>query len=311
MLLRPRTLTPASLAARRANALKSTGPRTEQGKARVALNPLKHGRSAASLPERLARAGYRQSAAEWRRIRARIARTFEPTFGPSGPEAEAPSARHPLTEDRHTGEVTKRRQQAAPIPNLANLERKMDRLANWVWCSHRNWRQQFGAKLKTPLKSDRNVTRLPLVFQDWTPPQIRIHNPWARLGLIFYTQLRRGWTERLMTKLILRRLTPGPEPETVEMGAVMETGLRSRVYPLGRPRFWERIRYCLDPDGNYHPEWRGRCRQYRRELRNSPMAMWLEPHPVLAGLRQEWEKQGKTASGESAGAENCSAGDLD
>ena len=35
--------TPAMLAANRANALKSTGPPTAQGKARVALNPLKHG----------------------------------------------------------------------------------------------------------------------------------------------------------------------------------------------------------------------------------------------------------------------------
>ena len=64
MLLRPRTLTPASLAARRANALKSTGPRTAQGKARVALNSLKHGRSAVNLPEKLARAGYRRGEAE-------------------------------------------------------------------------------------------------------------------------------------------------------------------------------------------------------------------------------------------------------
>jgi hypothetical protein len=44
MLLRPRTLTPASLAARPANALKSTGPRTERGKAAVALNPRKRRR---------------------------------------------------------------------------------------------------------------------------------------------------------------------------------------------------------------------------------------------------------------------------
>jgi hypothetical protein len=54
-------LTPRSLAARRANALKSTGPRTPCGKARVSLNALKHGRSAARAPhfrERLLRTGY-------------------------------------------------------------------------------------------------------------------------------------------------------------------------------------------------------------------------------------------------------------
>ena len=36
-------ITPAMLAAYRANAKRSTGPRTQVGKARVRLNPLKHG----------------------------------------------------------------------------------------------------------------------------------------------------------------------------------------------------------------------------------------------------------------------------
>jgi hypothetical protein len=44
-LLRKRPLTPAALAARRANAQKSTGPRTAAGKARSRLNALKHGRN--------------------------------------------------------------------------------------------------------------------------------------------------------------------------------------------------------------------------------------------------------------------------
>jgi hypothetical protein len=56
-LRKRRCLTPASLAARRADALKSTGPRTERGKARVALNPLKHGRRAVALRDGLAREG--------------------------------------------------------------------------------------------------------------------------------------------------------------------------------------------------------------------------------------------------------------
>ena len=42
-LRRSPLLTPASLAARRANALKSTGPRTERGKQRTRLNRLLHG----------------------------------------------------------------------------------------------------------------------------------------------------------------------------------------------------------------------------------------------------------------------------
>src|SRR5271167_2228443 len=43
--------TAALLAANRANAQKCTGPRTPQGRARVALNVLKHGAYAVNLPE--------------------------------------------------------------------------------------------------------------------------------------------------------------------------------------------------------------------------------------------------------------------
>ncbi|HXJ93125.1 MAG TPA: hypothetical protein VMT20_09610 [Terriglobia bacterium] len=56
-LRRSPQLTPASLAARRANALRSTGPRTAAGKARSCLNALRHGRRARDLRAKLARTG--------------------------------------------------------------------------------------------------------------------------------------------------------------------------------------------------------------------------------------------------------------
>jgi len=77
--------TPATLAARHANALKSTGPLTVRGKARVGLNALKGGLHAAQSPrlrDRLIRAGYDRREALYGHFRSRIAQTF----GASTPE---------------------------------------------------------------------------------------------------------------------------------------------------------------------------------------------------------------------------------
>ena len=304
MLRRSPRLTPAALAARRANALKSTGPRTERGKARVALNPLKHGRYAVNLPERLARAGCLRDEAEWHKIRARIAQVFEPTFGLPEPS---------------DGEPGEPRQGAKPGSDFGfdttgpRLQKRMDRLANWVWCSHRDWQQQWGAQLESSseialnhVRLSHRVARTALRTSNWIPPQIRIHNPWVRLGLVFYAQRRRGWMLQQLTDLIVAWGTSAGSPARsggatglpmLDLASEMETGLRSRVYELARPRFWEQMRYCLDREGNYHPELRGRFRQRRRELRAAGLGMLLEPHPILAMLRQE--KEGWTGAGEA------------
>ena len=73
--------TPALLVANRANAQKSTGPRTPQGKARVSFNSFKHGRYAAlpeELAERLLRARYCREAALYRQVRWQIGQVFRP-----------------------------------------------------------------------------------------------------------------------------------------------------------------------------------------------------------------------------------------
>jgi len=56
-LRRSPVLTSASLAARRANALKSTGPRTARGKAWSCLNALRHGGRAHGLRQKIERTG--------------------------------------------------------------------------------------------------------------------------------------------------------------------------------------------------------------------------------------------------------------
>ena len=77
MLRKSPTRTEAFLAANRRNALKCTGPRTPQGKARVSLNALKHGQYAHRLPEKLEAAGYRSSVALYAQIRSEIIATFK------------------------------------------------------------------------------------------------------------------------------------------------------------------------------------------------------------------------------------------
>jgi hypothetical protein len=164
-------LTPASLAARRANALKSTGPRTERGKARVALNPLKHGRRAVALRERLVRAGYRDGEALYCRIRARLLKTF---------------ARPGDHSDRHA-----------------------DRLANWIWVSQRErrGRQAIRAKLECPLESTIGTARLTKrtrivtnnypydnSLSPWLPTNVSVHDYYRRIGIVFYAQWKRHWT---------------------------------------------------------------------------------------------------------------------
>ncbi len=61
-LRRSPTLTPAALAARRANALKSTASRTERGKAWSSLNALRHGWDARNLRDKIERAGDKEAA---------------------------------------------------------------------------------------------------------------------------------------------------------------------------------------------------------------------------------------------------------
>jgi len=78
MLRKPPTRTDAFLAANRRNALKCTGPRTPEGKARSSLNNLKHGRYAQRLPETLETAGMQSGAALYNQIRSEITATFKP-----------------------------------------------------------------------------------------------------------------------------------------------------------------------------------------------------------------------------------------
>lgn len=258
-------LTLASLAARRANALKSTGPRTDCGKARVALNPLKHGRRAAGLRDRLARAGYREDEALYCRIRARLYKALAPPG-------------------------------LAPDPDL---DRQTDRLANSIWVFRQGLqsRQCERAKLECALESASRIARLCQPTKIVTfyypygnnteflparrPTRFCIRDSYLRIGIVFYAQQRRYFTERRCEAGVLG--LEGFEPPS----DALEDGLRCRMYRLARPRVWERMRFCLDRYGRYHPEWEEEFRRVRARWRGTSLGVWLEPHPILASLRQK------------------------
>lgn len=50
---------------------------------------------------------------------------------------------------------------------------------------------------------------------------------------------------------------------------------------------WKRLRFRLDKQGLYHPEWEKEFRRVRAEWPFTDVAVWLEPHPILATL---WQK---------------------
>ncbi len=79
-------VTAAMIAANRRNSQKSTGPKTERGKAFVALNSMKHGRRAQNFRAILARAGQSLDLFDW--ILERICATLDPETSASFLEAE-------------------------------------------------------------------------------------------------------------------------------------------------------------------------------------------------------------------------------
>ena len=166
--------TPALVAANRANALKSTGPRTPQGKARVSLNRFKHGRYAArpeGLAERLLQAGCVREAALYRQVRWQIGQVFRPR-GDAG-------------------------------------WNRLYRLSAWVWCFRARLRQpehQLGSKPEYTLFSGSQQPRVT------SRTRIRVEDPYRRIGIVFWVQRRRHWNPRRIGRVLLA-LDRVPAPE--------------------------------------------------------------------------------------------------
>jgi len=204
----------AFMAAQRSNALKSTGPRTVRGKARVALNGLRHGRFAFRLTDNLARAGEREGLELYRSLLAKLVGTF----GSERPVAPGRPARvRPGQSDR---------------PDL-------ERLARQAWCL--SWAAKQGrregfyrANPECPAESgDKSRQLHPQALL-----QIRIVDRGHRVGIAFW--VRRRWRYSLVRRIeaALGLLGRDRKREALEWRA--EPGLRWRRFRPGRPRGWFR-----------------------------------------------------------------------
>jgi hypothetical protein len=304
--------TPALLAASRANARKSRGPKTLRGKARASLNALKHGRYAVDLRRKLLEAGDRQGEALYARIEARVAEAF--CSGRSG----WISASAIMTVARATAPVP-----GSVTPAEAGVqgqskqstedERQLRRLTSLVWCFSARRRLRKLPSPKTILECA--MESLGCSTRELPRTRIQVHDGHRRIGLVFWVQRRRipGWKgfwKRFRKEF--ERMAAGLEPTGLEhtdvtglgqtaLGQVgleqagldgaltpvpvaareRETGLRSRIFRLRRPNIWARLHYGLDRDGIYSPtlEARGRRELKKLCLAGIPVSTW----PPLLG----------------------------
>ncbi len=151
-LVKSPTLTPAKLAACRANAQKSTGPRTPEGKRRIVFNSLKHGERSRDFLSNLLKAGSREDKESYLELHYRL----EPLLQPA------------TAEDR----------------------KKAEALLRQLWCTQRLLSRALNrpqaldspSKRRSPLKSEpRKIT---------IRSGIQVVVPWGRLT--FHLCLRRG-----------------------------------------------------------------------------------------------------------------------
>ena len=256
-------LTPRSLDARRSNALKSTGPRTPGGKARVSLNALKHGRAcgpagrAPRFRERLLRAGYPCQEALYGDLRSCLAQAFG---------AQTPRAR-----------------------------RRIDQMAASAWCRAAG-RGTLRTKLESASESEAECSRF--LSQGRAEAFVyRAEDPWLRIGIVFWRQHR-----RFLTEAWLKRVRAGLQPVSAPgANEGLESRIRCRVFRLRRPGYFERLRYGLDRDGNPDPdcELRRRIARTGKVPRRRRVAVTLGPgcEPEAALLESARHLRVRVAAG--------------
>jgi hypothetical protein len=200
-LVKSHILTPAKLAANRANARLSTGPRTAEGKRRIVLNALKHGRYSRAFRQNLIKTRADVELFDW--IHARIVDCFEPRNAAQSWQAErlAREVWCQTWQDQRADRLARaehaRRSHELEVPHRAcrmdqrdgsrlrrRPSRAPDKVSLWslAWTPWR--RGGLESKPRYALQStDSAVTSL---------SRIRIENPRSGRRLAFWVRRRRG-----------------------------------------------------------------------------------------------------------------------
>jgi hypothetical protein len=196
-------MTPRKISANRANARRSTGPRTEEGKRHMMLNGLRHGGFSQDFRANLIRAGYDVELFDW--IHERV-REEMLTASPRVAELVARRVWCGLCLHRRTDQ-----RPSEPPPTQASL-----------WClAWTPWRAGgLATKPRYAVKPfGRRTRRLCPGFRFW------IEDPSSRRRLLFWVPRRRGTVVRLPVtawpeiaaweRMRTRSLQAGPESHDV------------------------------------------------------------------------------------------------
>jgi len=127
-------------------------------------------------------------------------------------------------------------------PDDPRQMRQLDRMTVAVWCVARRVGIN-GLKPRSPFFSNRSE-----------PPQlsilpIRLADHQRRVGITYWVQRKRYWTPERVVLAALNQYPVG----VPTLGEALEEKLRHRVFRLGRPGGWDRLRYGLDENGNRTP----------------------------------------------------------
>jgi len=163
--------------------------------------------------------------------------------------------------------------------------RQLDQMTTAVWCVARRLGIN-GLKPRSSVFSERSE-----------PPQIsilpiRMADQRRRVGITYWVQRKRYWTPERVIRAAFNQYPAG----VPTLGEALEEKLRHRVFRLGRPGLWDRLRYGLDEHGNrvgpaevphrVRPTQSGRAEALREQSNGAGVAIAPgEPNPMQAGAR--------------------------